>query len=57
LVINYVKKKKVGNSNEDIVLYVLYKLGGNSRKIHTEHIAWESYLIAKERFSWSLKEL
>jgi len=48
--------KKEGLTNEDIVLYVLYNLGGISKKVHTEHIAWESFLIAKERFSWSLKE-
>jgi len=41
-------------SNVDIALYALYKLGGVSKKIHTEEIAWECYQLAKERFSWRL---
>lgn len=43
-------------SNIDIVLFALHKLGGTSKKFHTEHIAWEAYQIAKERFSWRLPE-
>lgn len=43
-------------SNIDVALFALYKLGGISRKVHTEHIAWEAYQIAKERFSWRLPE-
>jgi len=43
-------------SNIDIVLFALHKLGGASRKVHTEHIAWEAYQLAKERFSWRLPE-
>lgn len=45
-----------GLSNIDIALYALYKLGGASRKIHTEYIAWEAYCLSEERFSWSLPE-
>lgn len=41
-------------SNLDVALFALYKLGGISRKIHTEEIAWEAYNLAKERFSWRL---
>lgn len=52
--------KKVSSKNElsniDIALYALYKLGGISKKVHTEYIAWEAYQIAKERFSWRLPE-
>jgi hypothetical protein len=40
----------------DIALFALYKLGGISKKIHTEYIAWEAYQLAKERFSWRLPE-
>jgi len=43
-------------SNLDIALFALYKLGGVSKKIHTENIAWEAYQLAKERFSWRLPE-
>ncbi len=43
-------------SNVDIVLYSLHKLGGVSRKIHTELIAWEAYNFSEERFCWSLPE-
>ena len=41
-------------SNPNIALFALYKLGGVSKKIHTEDIAWEAYNMAKEKFSWSL---
>lgn len=41
-------------SKMDIVLFALYKLGGVSKKIHTEEIAWEAYQLAKEKFSWCL---
>lgn len=41
-------------SNMDIALFALYKIGGISKKIHTEEIAWEAYHLAKERFSWRL---
>jgi len=40
----------------DITLFALYKLGGVSKKVHTEHIAWEAFKLVKERFSWSLSE-
>jgi hypothetical protein len=53
-----VKKESSKNelSNIDIALFALYKRGGISKKIHTEHIAWEAYQLAKERFSWRLPE-
>ncbi len=41
-------------SKMDIVLFALYKLGGVSKKIRTEEIAWETYQLAKEKFSWCL---
>lgn len=40
----------------DIALFALYKLGGVTKDIHTEKIAWEAYNLAKERFSWRLPE-
>ena len=43
-------------SNIDIALFALHKLGGTSKKVHTEHIAWEAYQLARERFSWRLPE-
>jgi hypothetical protein len=43
-------------SNIDIALFALYRLGGVSKKVHTEEIAWEAYQLAKERFSWRLPE-
>lgn len=43
-------------SNLDVTLFVLYKLGGILKKIHTESIAWEAFKLAPERFSWRLKE-
>jgi hypothetical protein len=43
-------------SNMDVALFALYKLGGVSKKVHTEEIAWESYQLAKDRFSWQLSE-
>ncbi|MBI3399534.1 MAG: hypothetical protein HY026_09970, partial [Deltaproteobacteria bacterium] len=43
-------------SNIDIALFALYKLGGISKKIHTEHIAWEAFQLAKERLLWRLPE-
>ena len=52
------KKEVLRNelSNIDIALFALYKLGGISKTIHTEHIAWEAYQLAKQRFSWRLPE-
>jgi hypothetical protein len=41
-------------SNIDVVLYALFKLGGDESKIHTEEIAYEAYCLAKERFAWRL---
>jgi len=46
--------KKADLSNVDIALYSLYKLGGATKKIHTELIACEAYQLAPERFSWGL---
>lgn len=43
-------------SNLDIVLYSLFRLGGATKKIHTEKIAWDSYQLSKEKFSWTLEE-
>ena len=43
-------------SNIDIALFALHKLGGAMRKVHTEHIAWEAYQLAPDRFSWRLPE-
>lgn len=52
--------KKISSKNDlsniDIALYALYRLGGISKKIHTEYIAWEAYQLAKERFSWRIPE-
>lgn len=45
-----------GLSNVDIILYVLYKLGGALKKIHTEYIAADAYRLSEERFSWTLPE-
>ncbi len=43
-------------SNMEIALFSLYQLGGATKKIHTELIAWEAYQLAPERFSWRLPE-
>ncbi len=43
-------------SNQDVSLFVLYKLGGAHKKIHTEYIAWEAFKLAPEKFSWRLQE-
>ena len=45
---------KVELSNLDIIVYVIFHLGGNEKKIHTEDIAMECFKVAKERFSWRL---
>ena len=42
--------------NTDIVMYALFKLGGATKKIHTEKIAWESYDMAEDKFCWTLPE-
>ncbi|MDI6734687.1 MAG: hypothetical protein QME42_00580 [bacterium] len=41
-------------SNVDIVVYVIFKLGGWEKKIHTEDIAMECFKLSNERFSWRL---
>ena len=43
-------------ANAEIAVYAIYRLGGNDKKIHTEHIAMECFQLAKERFSWRLPE-
>ncbi len=43
-------------SNLDFAIFCLYKLGGASKKIHTEKIVMECFNHAKERFSWRLPE-
>lgn len=43
-------------TNIDVVLYALFRLGGATKKIHTEKIAWDSYQLSKEKFSWTLEE-
>jgi hypothetical protein len=48
--------KETDLSNVDISLFALVRLGGTTKKIHTEHIAWEAYQLAPERFSWRLPE-
>lgn len=37
---------------KDIVIYVLYLLGGWQKRIHTEDIALMCYKLAPSRFSW-----
>lgn len=49
-------KKSNQITNIEVVLYALYKLDGATKKIHTELIAWESFQLAEEKFSWSLPE-
>jgi hypothetical protein len=39
-------------NNLDVVIYVLYKLGGWQNRINTEDIALESYKITPRKFSW-----
>ena len=41
-------------SNTDVALFALAKLGGYSRKVPTEEIAYEAFSLAKEKFSWRL---
>jgi hypothetical protein len=48
--------KKNDISNVEIALFSLHELGGATKIIHTEHIAWESFKLAPERFSWRLPE-
>jgi hypothetical protein len=43
-------------SNVDIALFALFSLGGATKKIHTEYVAWKAYQLAPERFSWRLQE-
>jgi hypothetical protein len=43
-------------SNIEISLFALFELGGASKKVHTERIAWKAYELAPERFSWKLPE-
>jgi hypothetical protein len=43
-------------SNNDIVIYAIFNLGGTEKKIHTEDIAFECFKLAPERFSWTKSE-
>lgn len=43
-------------SNLDVVMYALGKLGGSAQKVSTEHIAYESFKLSRNRFSWILQE-
>ena len=43
-------------SNLEIVVYVLSSLGGASRKVSTEQIAYEAFKMAPDRFGWVLGE-
>lgn len=40
-------------SNNDIVIYAIFKLGGIEKKIHTEDIAMECFELSPEKFSWT----
>jgi len=40
-------------SNNDIVIYAIFKLGGVEKKIHTEDIAMECFKLSPEKFSWT----
>lgn len=41
-------------SNNDVVVYAIFKLGSIERKIHTEDIAMECFKLSPEKFSWTL---
>jgi hypothetical protein len=43
-------------SNLDIVMFALGKLGGSTQKVSTEHIAHESFKLSADRFAWVLPE-
>lgn len=43
-------------SNNDIVLYAIFKLGGVEKKVHTEDIAMECFKLSPERFSWTMQK-
>ena len=43
-------------SNIDVVLYALMQQGGDQHKVHTEDIAHEAFILAKERFGWKLPQ-
>ena len=46
-------KEKVNKlSNMDVVLYVLYKLGGWQKRINMEDITLECFKVAPRKFSW-----
>jgi hypothetical protein len=40
----------------EIVLISLYQLGGVKSKIHTEEIAYKSFRIKSQEFSWTMKK-
>lgn len=39
-------------NTREIVLYVLYKLGGWQKRVHTEDIAMECFKLTPTKFSW-----
>ena len=43
-------------SNQDIVLFALFELGGQTQRVHTERIAAKAFERARSRFSWRLPE-
>jgi len=43
-------------TNIDIVLYALFQRDGHKHKVHTEEIAYEAYMLAKDRFGWRLRK-
>jgi hypothetical protein len=43
-------------SNNDIVVYAIFKLGGIEKKVHTEDIAMECFRLSPERFSWTMQK-
>jgi hypothetical protein len=43
-------------ANTDIVMYVIYLLGGSDHKVHTEDIAYEAAKIAPDKFAWTLEK-
>lgn len=47
-----IKQKVDRLNNIDLVMYVLYKLGGWQKRINTEDIALECFRITPRKFSW-----
>lgn len=60
-IIRIFSEKRVGMTNQiqsnlDVVLFALEKLGGATRKVPTEKIAAETAKLAPDRFCWVMKE-